>query len=96
MCLKYIGKILDKNLSFHSSGDSSNITTDIGGAFSMWPNINPLKSLRCGVMMGHWPNITLVPTNLYPKLWSNGELLNFLIFVATNYCELKPFLEMVL
>ena len=34
--------------------------------------------------------------NLYRKLWGNGELLNFLIFVAINYCELKPFLEMVL
>ena len=39
VCLKYIGKILEKNLSFHGSGDSSSATTDIGGAFSIWPNI---------------------------------------------------------
>ena len=96
MCLNYIGKILEKNLSFHNSGDSSSVTTNIGGAFSIWPNISPQKSLCCGVMMSEWPNITLVPANLYPKLWGNGEALNFLIFVATNYCELKPFLGIIL
>ena len=93
---KYIVKIQEKNLSFHSSGDSRSITTDIGGVYSIWSNITSKNSLHCGVMMGHWPNITQVPANPYPKLLSNGELLNFLIFVAINYCELKPFLEMVL
>ena len=96
MCLKYIGKIQEKKLSFHSSGDSSSVTTDIGGVFSIWPNMTPQKSLCYRVMMGHWPNITLALANLYPKLWGNGEPLNFLIFVATNYCELKAFVEMVL
>ena len=67
MCLKYVGKILEKNLFFQSSGDSSSVTADIGGVFSIWPNITPQKSLRCGIMMGHWLNITLVPANLYPK-----------------------------
>ena len=97
VCLKYTGEILcEKNLSFHSSDDSRSITTVIGGVFSIWPNITAQNSLHCGVMMGHWPNITQVLANLYRKLWGNGELLNFLIFVAINYCELKPFLEMVL
>ena len=96
VCLKYIGKILEKNLSFHRSGDSRSNTTVIGGVLSKWTNITPQNSLHCGVMMGHWPNITQVLANLYRKLWGNGELLNFLIFVAINYCELKPFLEMVL
>ena len=96
VCLKYIDKILEKNLFFQSSDDSRSITTVIGGVFSIWPNITPQNSLHCGVMMGHWPNITQVLANLYRKLWGNGELLNFLIFVAINYCELKPFLEMVL
>ena len=52
MCLKYIGKIQEKKLSFHSSGDSSSVTTDIGGVFSIYPNITLQKSLHCGVMMG--------------------------------------------
>ena len=78
MCLKYIGKILEKNVYLHISGDgdSSSVTTDIGVAFSIWPNITPQKSLRCWVMMGHWSNITLVPANLYPRLLGNGELLS--------------------
>ena len=84
MCLKYVGKILEKNLFFQSSGDSSSVTADIGGVFSIWPNITPQKSLRCGIMMGHWLNITLVPANLYPKygvmvgcwmLWSLLQLI---------------------
>ena len=87
---------LEKNLSFHSSGESRSIRTVIGGVFSIWPKITPQISLHCEVMMGHWPNITQVLANLYHKLWGNGELLNFLIFIAINYCELKPFLEMVL
>ena len=85
MCQKYLGKILEKIFPFHSSGDSSSITTDTGGAFSIWPNITPQKSLHCGVMMGHWPNFTLVLAKLYPKLWGKCELLNFLIFVGTDY-----------
>ena len=36
-------KILEKNLLFHSSGDSSRVTIGTGGAFSMWPNITPQK-----------------------------------------------------
>ena len=32
--------------------------SDNSGAFSVWPNIIPEKSLHCGVMMGHWPNFT--------------------------------------
>ena len=87
---------LKKNLSSDGSGDSRSITAVIGGVFSIWPNITPQNSVHSGVMMGHWPNITQVLANLYLKLWGNGELLNFLIFVAINYCELKPFLEMVL
>ena len=95
MCLKYVGKILEKNLYLHISGDgdSSSVTTDIGGAFSIWPNITPQKSLCCWVMMGHWSNIILEPANLYPRLSGNGELLNFFIFVASNCSELNPFLE---
>ena len=96
VCLKYIGKILKKKLSFHSSGDSSSVTTDTGDTFSIWPNNTSQKSLLCGVMMGQWRNITLVSANLYPKLWGNGEPMNFLIFVATNYFELKQFLEMII
>ena len=46
--------------------------------------------------MGHWPNFMAVPAKLYPKLWGNDKPQNFLIFVGTNYRELKPFLEMVL
>ena len=38
----------------------------------------------------------MVPAKLYPKLWGNYEPLNFLIFVGTNYCKLKPFSEMAL
>ena len=79
-------KILEKNLLFHSSGDSSRVTIGTGGAFSMWPNITPQKPLRCWVIMGNWPNLTLVTAKLYPKLWDNGELLNFVIFVGGNYC----------
>ena len=45
-------------------------------------------------MMGHWPGFTLIRATLYPKQWGNEEPLNFLIFVETNYCELKPFSEM--
>ena len=45
---------------------------------------------------GQWLNITMVLAKLYPKLWSHIEPLNFLTFVGTNYCELKPFLEMAL
>ena len=47
-------------------------------------------------MISHWPKFTLVRAKHYPKLWGNCEPLNFLIFLRTNYCELKPFLEMVL
>ena len=43
-----------------------------------------------------WTNFTPVLYKLYPKLWGNDEPLNFFIFVWTNYCELKHFLEMVL
>ena len=87
---------LKKNLSSDGSGDSRSITAVIGGVFSIWPNITPQNSVHSGVMMGHWPNITQVLANLYLNLWGNGELLNFLIFVAINFCKLKPFLEMVL
>ena len=95
MCLKY-SQIPGKELSFHSNDDSSSVTTDTGGAFSICLNITPGKSLRCGIMMSHWPTFTLASAKLYLKLWGNGKLLNFLIFVGTSYCELKPFLEMVL
>ena len=67
MSLEYIGKTLEKNLSFHCSGDSSSVSTDIGDIFSVWPNITPQKSLCCGVMMGQWPNITLVQLTLTPN-----------------------------
>ena len=87
---------MEKKLPFHSSGESSNVTVDTGGAFSVCSSITPQKSLRCGVMMGHWPNFTLVLAKLYPKLLVIGELQNFLICIGTNYHELKPFLEMVL
>ena len=70
--------------------------SDNSGAFSVWPNITPEKSLHCGIMMSHWPNFALVLAKLYPKLWGNDKLLNFFIFVWRNDCELKPFLEMVL
>ena len=88
MCLKYIGKIVEKNWSFQSSSDSSSVTADTGAPFSIPPNITPQKSLRCGVMMCHWPKITLALANLYPKLWGNGELLNFLIC-----CKQLPWIE---
>ena len=39
---------------------------------------------------------TLVLAKLYPELWGNDKLLNFLTFVGTNYCELKSFSDMVL
>ena len=65
--LKYIDKILENNLFFHSSGNSSRVTTGIGGAFFIWPNITPQKSLPCGFMMGHWSNITLVPATFTPN-----------------------------
>ena len=55
--------------------------SDNGGAFSTWPNITLEESLHCGVMMGHCTNFTLVPAKLYPKLWVNGETLNFFSFV---------------
>ena len=50
---KYVSKIYRKNpgkefiieKSSHSSGDSGSVTTGIGGAFSVWPNITPQKSL---------------------------------------------------
>ena len=67
-----------------------------GGAFSIRSSITSQKSLRCGVKMEHWPNVTPVLAKRYLKLWGNDEMLNFLIFVVTNYCELKPFSEMVL
>ena len=38
--------------------------SDNSGAFSVWPNITPEKSLHCGVMMGHWPNFL-------PWYWPN-------------------------
>ena len=85
MCVSNIDKVLEKNLSFHSSGDSSSATKDTGGSFSIWPNITLQKSLRCGVMMGHWPNFTLLPVKRYPKLRGKGVPLNLLIFVGTNY-----------
>ena len=53
---------------------------DNSGAFSVWPNITPEKSLHCGVMMGHRPNFTPVLAKLYPKLWGNDEPLNFYQF----------------
>ena len=31
-----MSKILEKNLFFHSSGDNSKVTTDLGDAFSVW------------------------------------------------------------
>ena len=67
MSLEYIGETLEKNLSFHCSDDSSSVSTDIGGIFSVWPNITPQKWLCCGVMMGQWPNITLVQLTLTPN-----------------------------
>ena len=70
--------------------------SDHRGAFSVWPNITPRKSLHCGVMMDHWPNFTAVLAKLYPKQWGNDEPLTFFSFVWTNYCELKPFTKMVL
>ena len=86
---------MEKKLPFHSSGESSNVTIDTGGAFSIWFSITPQKSFCYGVMI-HWPNFTLVLAKLYPKLLVIGELQNFLICIGTNYHELKPFLEMVL
>ena len=74
-----IGKILEKNFSFHSNGDSNSVTTDTGGA--LWPNITPQKSLCCGVMMGNWPNFILVPAKLYHQTMGDGEPLTFLIFL---------------
>ena len=74
-----IGKILENNFSFHSSGDSNSVTTDTGGA--LWPNITPQKSLCCGVMMGNWPNFILVPAKLYHQTMGDGEPLTFLIFL---------------
>ena len=70
--------------------------TDNGGAFSIWPNNIPEKSLCYGFMMDSWSNFTSVLAKLYPKLWGIDEPLNFLSFVGINYSELKHFSEMVL
>ena len=91
VCLKYIGKILKKKLSFHSSGDSSSVTTDIGDTFSIWPHNTSQKSLRCGVMMGQWRNITLVSATFTPNYgvmvshWIFSFLLQLITLNENNF-----------
>ena len=41
------------------------------GAFSIWPNITPQKSLFCGVMMGQQTKYTPITTKTYPKRSGN-------------------------
>ena len=54
-------------------------------------HITPEKSLHCGVMMGHWPNFTLVLAKLYPKLWGNDELLKFSVLFKLIIVNWNPF-----
>ena len=60
---------------------------DNSGAFSVWPNITPEKSLHCGVMMGHWPNFTQYWPNFTPNY---GVMMSCWIF-SVFFVNWNPF-----
>ena len=86
MCLHYRKKSSKRISPFHTVQISDN-----SGAFSLWSNITPEKSLHCGVMMDHWPNFTLVLAKLYPKLWGNDELWIFSVLFELIIVSWNPF-----
>ena len=85
-------KILERISPFHAV----QISDKSSGAFSVWPNITPEKSLHCGVICStgptlprYWPNFT--PN--YGVMMSRWIFLFFLLIIVNR----NPFyLEMVL